>query len=59
MKKRVSLLIVLTMMVSLTGCNPKKTTMEHYLENVDAKYAYNISKALAAVSYTHLTLPTT
>ena len=47
MKKRVSLLIVLTMMVSLTGCNPKKTTMEHYLENVDAKYAYNISKALA------------
>ena len=47
MKKRVSLLIVLTMMVSLTGCNPKKTTMDHYLENVDAKYAYNISKALA------------
>ena len=47
MKKRISLLIVLTMMVSLTGCNPKKTTMEHYLENVDAKYAYNISKALA------------
>ena len=43
MKKRVSLLIVLTMMVSLTGCNPKKTTMDHYLENVDAKYAYNIS----------------
>ena len=47
MKKRVSLLIVLTLMVSLTGCNPKKTTMDHYLENVDAKYAYNISKALA------------
>ena len=47
MKKRVSLLIVLTMMVSLTGCNPKKTTMDHYLENVDAKYAYNISKTLA------------
>ena len=47
MKKRISLLIVLTMMVSLAGCNPKKTTMDHYLENVDAKYAYNISKTLA------------